>query len=48
MFFRHLDCQKAFVIHWVLVDRYPSVEEAYQDGMDRLEALVSKVQDIDV
>ncbi|KAK1355154.1 Anthranilate synthase [Heracleum sosnowskyi] len=44
--FDHVE-KKAFVIHWVRVDRYPSVEKAYQDGMDRLEELVSKVQDID-
>ncbi|KAL8093611.1 anthranilate synthase alpha subunit 1, chloroplastic [Apium graveolens] len=45
--FDHVE-KKAFVIHWVRVDRYPSIEKAFEDGMDRLEALVSKVQDIDV
>lgn len=45
--FDHVD-KKAFVIHWVQLDRYSSVEKAYQDGMNRLEMLVSRVLDIDV
>lgn len=38
--------QKAFVIHWVRLDRFASVEEAYSDGTTRLEALMSRVHDI--
>lgn len=37
----------AFVIHWVRLDRFASVEEAYNDGTTRLEALMSKVHDIE-
>lgn len=39
--------QKAYVIHWVRLDRYTSVEKAYKDGVKRLEVLVSRVQNID-
>ncbi|KAL3649152.1 Allatostatins Cleaved into: Allatostatin-1 [Castilleja foliolosa] len=35
-----------YVIHWVRLDRFSSVEEAYDNGMNRLEALVSRVHDI--
>ncbi|KAI3929641.1 hypothetical protein MKX01_025809 [Papaver californicum] len=35
------------VIHWVRLDRYSYVKGAYGDGMSRLEALESKVHDID-
>ncbi|KAL3850604.1 hypothetical protein ACJIZ3_012486 [Penstemon smallii] len=35
--------KKAYVIHWVRLDNFSSVEEAYDDGMNRLEALVSRV-----
>lgn len=38
--------QKAYVIHWVRLDRFASVEEAFNDGMMRLETLVSRVHDI--
>nr|DAD37676.1 TPA_asm: hypothetical protein HUJ06_008317 [Nelumbo nucifera] len=44
--FDHVE-KKAYVIHWVWLDRYSSVDEAYNDGLNRLEILVSKVQDID-
>ncbi|XP_042475572.1 anthranilate synthase alpha subunit 1, chloroplastic-like isoform X2 [Macadamia integrifolia] len=44
--FDHVE-KRAYVIHWVRLDRYTSVEKAYNDGMDRLEHLVSKVQNID-
>ncbi|CAN4101839.1 unnamed protein product [Withania somnifera] len=37
----------AFVIHWVRLDRFASAEEAYNDGTTRLEALMSKVHDIE-
>ncbi|XP_022752654.1 anthranilate synthase alpha subunit 2, chloroplastic-like isoform X2 [Durio zibethinus] len=45
--FDHVE-KKAFVIHWVRLDQYSSVDEAYSDGMKRLETLVSRVQDIDL
>ncbi|KAM3697860.1 hypothetical protein ACB098_06G145000 [Castanea mollissima] len=44
--FDHVE-KKAYVIHWVRLDRYSSVEKAYNDGVKRLEVLLSKVQDID-
>ncbi|XP_059626500.1 anthranilate synthase alpha subunit 2, chloroplastic-like isoform X2 [Cornus florida] len=43
--FDHVE-KKAIVIHWVQLDRFSSVEEAYNDGMKRLETLVSRVHDI--
>ncbi|CAA6669441.1 unnamed protein product [Spirodela intermedia] len=39
---------KAYVIHWVRVDRYASVELAYRDGKNRLSFLMSKIQNIDL
>ncbi|XP_043720198.1 anthranilate synthase alpha subunit 1, chloroplastic-like [Telopea speciosissima] len=44
--FDHVE-KKAYVIHWVRLDRYSSVDEAYTDGMNRLELLVSRVQNND-
>ncbi|XP_031271169.1 anthranilate synthase alpha subunit 2, chloroplastic isoform X1 [Pistacia vera] len=44
--FDHVE-KKAYVIHWVRLDRYSSVEEAFNDGMNRLENLLSRVHDID-
>ncbi|XP_075671836.1 anthranilate synthase alpha subunit 1, chloroplastic-like isoform X2 [Castanea sativa] len=44
--FDHVE-KKTYVIHWVRIDRYSSVEKAYKDGMKRLEVLVSKVHDVD-
>ncbi|XP_068668285.1 anthranilate synthase alpha subunit 1, chloroplastic-like [Aristolochia californica] len=41
--FDHVE-KKAHIIHWVRLERYPSVEKAYQDGKNRLELLVSRVQ----
>ncbi|KAJ9553486.1 hypothetical protein OSB04_017531 [Centaurea solstitialis] len=38
--------KKAYVIHWVRLDQYSSIEEAYKDGIKRLEILVSKVHDV--
>ncbi|KHN37366.1 Anthranilate synthase component I-2, chloroplastic [Glycine soja] len=38
--FDHVE-KKAYVIHWVRVDRYSSAEEAFKDGKNRLESLVS-------
>ncbi|XP_074578533.1 anthranilate synthase alpha subunit 1, chloroplastic-like [Curcuma longa] len=40
--FDHVE-KKAHVIHWVRLDRYSSVEEAYQDGKNCLEVFLSKV-----
>ncbi|KAG6492093.1 anthranilate synthase alpha subunit 1, chloroplastic-like [Zingiber officinale] len=40
--FDHVE-KKAHVIHWVRLDRYSSIEEAYQDGKNCLEVFLSKV-----
>nr|XP_043632829.1 anthranilate synthase alpha subunit 1, chloroplastic-like isoform X2 [Erigeron canadensis] len=40
--------KKAYIIHWVRLDQYSSTEEAYNDGIKRLETLVSKVHDVDL
>lgn len=40
--------QKAYVIHWVRLDRFSSVEDAYQDGKKRLDRLLSTVHNVDV
>ncbi|XP_071724265.1 anthranilate synthase alpha subunit 2, chloroplastic-like [Rutidosis leptorrhynchoides] len=45
--FDHVE-KKAFVIHWVRLDQYPSVDEAFKDGMNRLDSLLSRVHDIDL
>ncbi|XP_027336500.1 anthranilate synthase alpha subunit 1, chloroplastic-like isoform X2 [Abrus precatorius] len=42
--FDHVE-KKAYVILWVRIDRYSSVESAYKDGMEQLEKLVAKLQD---
>ncbi|KAI3815997.1 hypothetical protein L1987_15681 [Smallanthus sonchifolius] len=39
--------KKAYIIHWVRLDQYSSTEEAYKDGVKRLEILVSKVLNVD-
>lgn len=39
--------QKIYVIHWVQLEQYDSTEEAFDDGMNRLETLLSRVHDID-
>ncbi|KAK9913711.1 hypothetical protein M0R45_037520 [Rubus argutus] len=44
--FDHVE-KKVYVIHWVRLDRYASVEKAYTDGIKRLEELVTRVHDID-
>ncbi|XP_058109187.1 anthranilate synthase alpha subunit 2, chloroplastic-like isoform X1 [Magnolia sinica] len=44
--FDHVE-KKAYVIHWVRLDKYSSAEEAYNDGINRLEILLSRVLDID-
>ncbi|XP_057548435.1 anthranilate synthase alpha subunit 2, chloroplastic-like isoform X2 [Amaranthus tricolor] len=43
--FDHVE-KKVYVIHWVRVDRFKSAEEAYKDGVECLDHLLSKVQDI--
>ncbi|KQK12367.1 anthranilate synthase alpha subunit 1, chloroplastic [Brachypodium distachyon] len=40
--FDHVE-KKTHVIHWVRVDCYHSVDEAYEDGKNRLEALLSRL-----
>ncbi|KAJ1383610.1 Chorismate-utilizing enzyme, C-terminal [Sesbania bispinosa] len=42
--FDHVE-KKAYVILWVRIDRYSSAESAFKDGMERLEKLVTKLQD---
>ncbi|CAK9164224.1 unnamed protein product [Ilex paraguariensis] len=43
--FDHVE-KKAYVIHWVRLDRFSSADEAFKDGMNRLGSLVSRVHDI--
>ncbi|KAK3035435.1 hypothetical protein RJ639_032860, partial [Escallonia herrerae] len=45
--FDHVE-KRAYVIHWVQLDQFSSAEEAFNDGMRRLETLVSRVHDIDL
>ncbi|KAH0463993.1 hypothetical protein IEQ34_006779 [Dendrobium chrysotoxum] len=40
--FDHVE-KKAFVIHWVHIDQYSSVEDAYKDGKNKLENLLARV-----
>ncbi|XP_078436482.1 anthranilate synthase alpha subunit 1 [Wolffia australiana] len=40
--FDHVE-KKAYAIHWVRVDRYPSVELAYHDGKNQLGMLLSMI-----
>ncbi|XP_078436420.1 anthranilate synthase alpha subunit 1, chloroplastic-like [Wolffia australiana] len=44
--FDHVE-KKAHVIHWVRVDRFPSIESAYTDGKKNLNILMSKLQNVD-
>ncbi|MQL94864.1 hypothetical protein Taro_027515 [Colocasia esculenta] len=44
--FDHVE-KKAYAIHWVRVDRYPSIELAYHEGKRRLNILLSRIQNID-
>ncbi|XP_050210895.1 anthranilate synthase alpha subunit 1, chloroplastic [Mercurialis annua] len=44
--FDHVE-KKVHVIHWVRMDKYSSVEDAYSDGIKRLEKLLARVLDID-
>ncbi|KAG9142017.1 hypothetical protein Leryth_009369 [Lithospermum erythrorhizon] len=43
--FDHVE-KKAYLIHWVRMDCFSSVEEAFKDGMERLKLLVSRLHDI--
>ncbi|WOL01339.1 anthranilate synthase alpha subunit 1, chloroplastic [Canna indica] len=45
--FDHVE-KKVFVIHWVRLDRYSSIEKAYQDGKNRLDSLLSRVHNVNV
>ncbi|KAH7836695.1 hypothetical protein Vadar_004465 [Vaccinium darrowii] len=38
--------KSVYLIHWVRLDEFSSVEEAFNDGMNRLNNLVSRVHDI--
>ncbi|KAK6935740.1 Chorismate-utilizing enzyme, C-terminal [Dillenia turbinata] len=42
--FDHVE-KKGYVIHWVRLDQYSSTEEALRDGMEKLDALVSRLDD---
>ncbi|CAN4102225.1 unnamed protein product [Withania somnifera] len=44
--FDHVE-KKVHVIHWVRLDQYSSLPEAYLDGKKRLEILISRVQGIE-
>ncbi|KAF2296249.1 hypothetical protein GH714_037047 [Hevea brasiliensis] len=44
--FDHVE-KKVHVIHWVRMERHSSVEDAYSDGIKRLEKLLARLQDID-
>ncbi|QCD98572.1 anthranilate synthase alpha subunit 1, chloroplastic-like [Vigna unguiculata] len=43
--FDHVE-KKAYLIQWVRIDRYSTVESAYNDGIERLEKLAAKLQDV--
>ncbi|KAE8660159.1 Anthranilate synthase alpha subunit 1 [Hibiscus syriacus] len=45
--FNHVE-NKAYVIHWVRLDRHSSVEKAYNEGVKHLEKLVARLQDDDL
>uniref|UniRef100_A0A6V7QWR5 anthranilate synthase n=1 Tax=Ananas comosus var. bracteatus TaxID=296719 RepID=A0A6V7QWR5_ANACO len=45
--FDHVE-KKVYVIHWVQLNRYSSVEEAYQDGRYRLDMMLSRVHNSNV
>ncbi|KAF6153549.1 hypothetical protein GIB67_027416, partial [Kingdonia uniflora] len=45
--FDHVE-KRAYVIHWVRLDHYSSVQDAYNDGMNQLEHFVSRVHNIDL
>ncbi|KAG9453959.1 hypothetical protein H6P81_006863 [Aristolochia fimbriata] len=43
--FDHVE-KKAHIIYWVRLDRYSSIENAYRDGQNRLQRLVSRLQNV--
>lgn len=45
--FDHVE-KKVYVIHWVRLDQHSSVQKAYAEGLEHLEKLVARVQDIDL
>ncbi|XP_072996578.1 anthranilate synthase alpha subunit 1, chloroplastic-like isoform X2 [Typha latifolia] len=45
--FDHVE-KKAYVIHWVRLDLYSSIEKAYEDGKNRLDILLSRVHNVNV
>ncbi|KAL8154095.1 hypothetical protein V2J09_011855 [Rumex salicifolius] len=45
--FDHVE-KKCYVIHWVQLEQFSSVEEAYKDGMKKLDCLLSRVHDVDM
>ncbi|XP_047072420.1 anthranilate synthase alpha subunit 1, chloroplastic-like [Lolium rigidum] len=45
--FDHVE-KKTHVIHWVRVDCYHSIDEAYEDGKNRLETLLSRLHSLNV
>ncbi|KAI3964676.1 hypothetical protein MKX01_020493, partial [Papaver californicum] len=45
--FDHIE-KKIYAVHWVELDHYSSVQEAYNDGVIKLENLASKVFNIDL
>ncbi|XP_075483484.1 anthranilate synthase alpha subunit 1, chloroplastic-like [Primulina tabacum] len=45
--FDHVE-KKAYVIHWVRLDQYSSAKGAYDDGIKRLDMLVSRIKDTDI
>lgn len=45
--FDHVE-KKAYVIHWVRLSQYSSIEEAYVDGRNQLDKFLSRVHNVDV
>ncbi|OEL25038.1 Anthranilate synthase alpha subunit 1, chloroplastic [Dichanthelium oligosanthes] len=45
--FDHVE-KKTHVIHWVRLDCYQSADEAYEDGINRLEAMLSRLHCLNV
>ncbi|XP_020576554.1 anthranilate synthase alpha subunit 1, chloroplastic-like [Phalaenopsis equestris] len=44
--FDHVE-KKAYVIHWVHLSHYSSIDDAYQNGRNRLEVLLSRLQNME-
>ncbi|XVF83942.1 hypothetical protein PTKIN_Ptkin16aG0535000 [Pterospermum kingtungense] len=45
--FDHVE-KKAYIIHWVRLDRFSTVEKAYNDGVEHLEKLVARLHNVDL